>query len=479
MVKMHLHIHVVNIANTVESIDDSAFSNCYELKEINILNNGNNKYYSGNGVLVKKENQENILVKFPPKCTATKIPDGVTIILAQSMGRLEITTIELPTTLKEIQDNAFEFTKLTTITFNEGLKKIGKQVFSGCLELKNITISKTLETIGEEAFLNCHALEKFIGSETEGMFTVKDNILYTQKASVLVKCPPKKQFTDGKYENPDTVKIIYASAFLNAENLKTLVLKGKIETIHDNVFKDCKALQSLTLEPDFLDSIGEYVFHGCKELTTVKFSDGVKMIGDSMFENCNKLNTVHIGNRIFSIESNAFKGTPIKKINIPDTCVYIKYSAFQDCKQLEEVTIGSNTIEITDDSFYGCDKLKSLTFKDESKLVRINEGAFEGIDIAKVKIPDSVLIIDDDAFGECDKLSEIVYHGKQQPAYCSPTAFEESPIKKIELMEGYPQQEFCGIRDGITFVKKPDNKPQNGSNYVTIMIIVLTLFFIL
>ena len=49
-------------------------------------------------------------------------------------------------------------------------------------------------------------------------------------------------------------------------------------------------------------------------------------------------------------------------------------------------------------------------------------------------------------FEGCKKLTNITYKGPQQPAYCSPSAFEESPIKKIDLIQGYPQQEFCGIR---------------------------------
>ena len=101
---------------------------------------------------------------------------------------------------------------------------------------------------------------------------------------------------------------------------------------------------------------------------------------------------------------------------------------------------------ITENAFYGCSKLKTLRFKEGSKLIRIDTGVFTDAIIETVTIPSSVLIIDDNAFANCKKLTNITYKGPQQPAYCSPSAFEESPIKKIDLIQGYPQQEFCGIR---------------------------------
>ena len=60
--------------------------------------------------------------------------------------------ISLPDSLLEIGDYVFvEASNLDEVRFGNGLRKIGLRVFFGCQKLKNITLPESLEYIGEEA----------------------------------------------------------------------------------------------------------------------------------------------------------------------------------------------------------------------------------------------------------------------------------------------------------------------------------------
>ena len=56
------------------------------------------------------------------------------------------------------------------------------------------------------------------------------------------------------------------------------------------------------------------------------------------------------------IEDNAFDGTNIQAVIIPDGCSYIGSKAFGNCKNLVYVTYARDTV-IEDNAFEGCDSL--------------------------------------------------------------------------------------------------------------------------
>lgn len=71
----------------------------------------------------------------------------------------ELKHINLPSTVTEISGNAFyNCTKLKKVVLNEGLQKIGNRSFHSCYELEHINLPSTVTELGWSAFCGCHSL---------------------------------------------------------------------------------------------------------------------------------------------------------------------------------------------------------------------------------------------------------------------------------------------------------------------------------
>lgn len=142
--------------------------------------------------------------------TDVVVPEGVTKIGRSFYGFKAMTSISLPSTLKEIGDQAFaNCTKLTTVTIPEGVEKIGSS-FWGCEGLTEISV-------------------------------------------------------------PGSVKTLAGSTFYNCKAMKTVSLSEGLETIGRMTFSGCKALETITI-PSTVNSIAMMAFYGCtgiKEITSL------------------------------------------------------------------------------------------------------------------------------------------------------------------------------------------------------------------
>lgn len=75
-------------------------------------------------------------------------------------GNTRIKSIELPSSLVEVGDNAFvECMNLKSIEIPANVKSIGKEAFAYCEDLESVTLHDGLEIIGDQAFCNCTSLE--------------------------------------------------------------------------------------------------------------------------------------------------------------------------------------------------------------------------------------------------------------------------------------------------------------------------------
>ena len=115
----------------------------------------------------------------------------------------------------------------------------------------------------------------------------------------------------------------------------TEILDNYVTSIGDYAFNGCKALT--TVDFPAAKSIGTYAFKGCSALTTADFS-AVKKIGESAFQSCSALTTAN-----FPIATS------------------IGTSAFQSCSALTTVNFSTVT-KIGSYAFSGCWKLTTADF---------------------------------------------------------------------------------------------------------------------
>ena len=143
-------------------------------------------------------------------------------------------------------------------------------------------------------------------------------------------------------------------------------------------------------------SIEKYAFLGCKSLTNVKISSGLKSIGDGAFSFCKGLTSINIPSSVTNIGKLAFLECEcLTSIKIPSSVTNIGSSAFLHCKGLTSINVSR------DNKFYSSDK-GILYDKNKTTLICIPEGKN-----GSIVIPSSVTHINSFAFNNCRELTSI------------------------------------------------------------------------
>lgn len=172
------NIEKVQFPQNLESIGRAAFSGCRNFKILNLPENltyigvyafqnsgyfntsknwDGNILYCGKYLLTtRNQNPYNVTVK-----------EGTVLLAAYSFSDGDNPIwrkIELPQTLKYINDHAFTVSKLSEITIPKNVEVLGDRAFETCKELKKVTFESgsNLKYIGERVFRKCGALSQLI-----------------------------------------------------------------------------------------------------------------------------------------------------------------------------------------------------------------------------------------------------------------------------------------------------------------------------
>jgi len=159
------------------------------------------------------------------------------------------------------------------------------------------------------------------------------------------------------------------------------------------------------------------------QISTVVFIGNVTSIGSNAFAGTN-LTSITIPNSVTSIGSSAFAGTNLTSITIPSNVTNIGAGAFA-CSYLQTLNYNAtnctvqgtawptlttlnigNTVQIIPHSFVaGCTNLTSVIIP--SNVTSIGAGAFGGTGLTSIFIPNSVTSIGAHAFSYCTSLTSI------------------------------------------------------------------------
>ncbi|MBS5082660.1 MAG: leucine-rich repeat protein [Clostridiales bacterium] len=378
----------IEIPDTVTKIDFQAFHHCTGLKSITIPDN--------------VTEIDDFAFKECNNLTEAIIGNGVTQI-----GELSFK----------------ECLKLERVILSKNLIKLSRQAFSGCTALTEIEIPKSLTTSNtyfdgsggyyDGPFENCTALKKV---------TFEKGIKQIGRA-LFAGCTGLEEI-----EIPDTVSIIDFQAFHHCTGLTSITIPDSVKEIGQHAFKECTSLKSATISDSVL-TLGDYAFANCDMLSEVKLPNDITEIGNKIFYKCNGLKAIDLPSKITRIGESAFEESGLKEIVIPasvkrlntsafkksaletvkmsDGLTIIDREAFRECVSLSIITFGKNIQSIGNYAFYGCDALPAVTLP--NSVTSLGENAFEECDIlADVQLGTGLTEIPSYAFHQCQKLKSII-----------------------------------------------------------------------
>ena len=205
-------LHSVTIPDSVTSIGDSAFEDCWNLQSVTIPDSVTS---IGDSAFRCCDSLQSVT-----------IPDSVTSIgdcVFYNCSFLQSVTI--PDSVTSIGDSAFEKCKsLQSVTIPDSVTSIGDSAFEKCKSLQSVTIPDSVTSIGDFAFLDCLSLQ-----------------------SVTI---------------PDSVNSIGIWAFSGCSSLQSVTIPDSVTSIGICAFNSCTSLKSVTI-PDSVTSIGDSAFDGC------------------------------------------------------------------------------------------------------------------------------------------------------------------------------------------------------------------------
>ncbi|MGN0570561.1 MAG: leucine-rich repeat domain-containing protein [Candidatus Fimenecus sp.] len=143
------YLKELHIGANIQTIDVWALTNCPVLEKITVSED--NPYFTAvDGILYTKDMTELICY-----------PNGKTPLVTDSTGAVTGGgTVVLPDSVISIRDNAFYMcSNLYSVTFNEGLQRIGNKAFLKCGNLQKIELPNTVTDIGSDAFSYCNAVK--------------------------------------------------------------------------------------------------------------------------------------------------------------------------------------------------------------------------------------------------------------------------------------------------------------------------------
>ncbi len=318
----------------------------------------------------------------------SKVTRKVRFIAANAFEASKITSITLPETVREIGDNAFlNCTNLKTanikaeiIAGTTSINDNNEEVFT--IDPSNITNGVTVtSTIGNNVFQGCTALQsaRITGFQKIG------NYLFSGCSSLT-----SAEFsTDGMYKvtknsvtTTELTMTIGTDTFSGCSALANVTLGKNITTIGANTFMDCISLDTVNIGPNLKSTFGVASFSNCPRMrmvnvdsanTTFSSVNGVLYKGSSTkptaLEYLPPLNPVEFRDETGALTSEI--GTLI----LPESVSSVTAKAAQNNCNLKQL-IAPSSITINSSAFTGCNNLTSVTAQSTAT---IKESAFEAL----------------------------------------------------------------------------------------------------
>lgn len=419
------------------------------LEEI-IINRGIN-YYTDKSKGYSPFAYNNTLVKVSFGDGATRIGNYL------FLGDKELSSVSMSETVKAIGNYAlYGCVGIKSLTIGRSVESIGNYAFSGCEQLTGLIFPPSVSSIGNYAFRGCTSFNNFTIEESTETMTLGYGASGGDNFGLFNDCPLVSVFigrnlnynTDQKYGysplayhktltevrfgNPVTripsfilwnatevssiafnksckLKTVGKCGIVGCSNLKELNLPESVTTIEFGAFQSLP-FKSFIIGP-IVETIGDYAFNNCKQLTGLIIPPSVKSIGNYAFKNCSLFNNITfeesddalaLGNGSSEGEKYAlFHDCPLTSVFIGRNLTY-SYAPFGGVKTIVEARFGNPVTRIPNSILCGLTELENVYFNKSCKVTTIGKYAFDGCSkLALPVFPDNITTIEEGAFRGC------------------------------------------------------------------------------
>lgn len=216
----------IKLPASLREVDGAAFRECPTVKEFEVV--AGNQYFSTiDGVLFNSSKDNLIMWPWGRDDEHYDIPEGTTSISSNAFNATRLKTVTFPSSLRVIQEDAFISSMLTDLVIPEGVQFINF-AFPRCHALQSIELPTTLTDLDAQTFRRsssdvkrkvvCHAAIP-IGSWQEK--DVANDTLYVPAESIdlykiapgwrafgTIKAIPQKQYFSVTFDDPENGLLI-------------------------------------------------------------------------------------------------------------------------------------------------------------------------------------------------------------------------------------------------------------------------------
>ena len=177
----------IKLPNSLTIIKEGAFHGCTKLKSIIIPNSvtsiGDYAFYGCSYI------------------ESVTLPDNLEIISKYMLAycKFYLFSIDIPKSVRTIEEHAFDSSALTSIIIPEGLITIGEGAFERCNKLSSVSISSTVTSIGDWAFASGNGVRSLetVTSNITSPFPIPGNVFREIKWTAVLRVP---KGTKSEYE---------------------------------------------------------------------------------------------------------------------------------------------------------------------------------------------------------------------------------------------------------------------------------------
>lgn len=219
----------------VKGIEGGIKANCFDLEHI-VVSDDNPNFSVENGVLFNKNKTKLIFYPQGLEDTEYEIPNGVIAIDDFAFGNCDnLKNIVIPSSVETIGEAAFLSSGLNSVDIPEGVTTIGKDSFTGS-NISKVTIPSSVSQIEDRAFTFCNDLQEFQVNNDNINYSSSDGILFNKNKTILIQYPLGNG--EESYEVPSCVETIEMQAFASIGNvaLSTITILNNVKKIGSQAF---------------------------------------------------------------------------------------------------------------------------------------------------------------------------------------------------------------------------------------------------